>query len=129
MNILLNWTDLDGRRLPDGDRIESAISAPDYPEDDPRRVSVVVRLELGPGLDWWKMVELTTFNRTRMASAEVDGRNPGTECVAQIWPPANGARWLTLWKAKVAGVHTPMYDLTDIGFLKGKVLNLRWIKD
>jgi hypothetical protein len=129
MAVLLNWSDLDGRKLADGDRIESSISTPVYSDDDPRRISVVVRIVLGPGLSWWKQIELASFDRSRMAFAEVDGGHVGAECTGQVWPPSNGVRWVTLWKAKAFGVHTPMYDLTDLGFLKGKFLNLHWIKD
>jgi hypothetical protein len=129
MNILLNWADLDGRRLADGDRIEKDIASPEYSDDDPRRFWLFVRIELGPGVSWWKQAELTDFNRNHLASAEVQDSHSAAECHAQIFPPENGARWLTLWKGKAFGVHTRMYDLTDLGFLKGKLLILRWLKD
>ncbi len=126
---IIHWQDLDGRKLPDGDRIEMALSSPSYGPDDPRRFSVRVRLELGAGINWWKQVELTDFDYNRMAHVEAHDGDRSAECVAQIWPPANGARRLLLAKAKMFGVHTGVYELTDLAFLKGKALTLRWVED
>lgn len=129
MNILLDWSDLDGRRLPDGDRIESTISSPIYSEDDPRRLWLIVRIELGPGIRWWKQVELTDIDRRRLAQAEAQDDTTSDECHANAVPARNPARWMVLWKAKTAGVHTPMYDLTDLDRMAGKYVLLRWTRD
>ena len=125
--IQIDWSALDGRLLEDGDRINLSVATLDLADDDPLRFGIRVVLRLGPGLTWWKMVELTRFDGERLTTAEVHDQHTLAECAAGVTP--GEARKLVLWKAKAFGIHTPMYVLLDLAQFRGKQVMLDWVQD
>jgi hypothetical protein len=97
----ISVSDLDGQTtLPDGDVIRLEQGPSNAGSD---QIEIALQLE---GVSWWKGIQLDniilcqaqdnqTYSASYVSFAEFESRN------------------LNLWKAKLFGVHTPMYTVAD----------------
>jgi hypothetical protein len=113
VDFALDWSDLDGRRLPDGDEITLTTR--------PReRAGALVELETGSQVDWWKAIHLLDIVGNRDALlVKTDGAGqsragPAMGVPVGLAPPERARlRNLTvvLHKPKFLGTDTPIYRL------------------
>jgi hypothetical protein len=123
--IPITWNDLAGghQRLPAGDEILAT------EEDiDPNTTEFV--LELANYLDWWKGVQLLNDTNEEIGFIEVKGKRsspagPITVASSDI----NVGGKIILCKAKMFGLHTGIYALTELACKQGKRVTFRWSAD
>jgi hypothetical protein len=109
------------QRLPE-DRLRLRLS--DNEIDDETEVS----LKLVGAVNWWKGLELKNDGDQQVAFIEASGRS-GTGGPLDYPFDAIEGGWIILWKAKFAGIHTPMYRLAVDDRMLGQKLNFRWTAD
>jgi hypothetical protein len=119
----LDWGDLErSQRLPDRD-----VVSVEYEDIDPGTTEI--QLELAPPLDWWKGIQ--TLNGTNAGIAFTQCEGHGGQAGPDAVPSGDliTGGHLIMWKAKMFGVHTPMYGLGDLEHIQGKRVKFRWIAD
>ncbi|SFR22139.1 hypothetical protein SAMN04488564_10674 [Lentzea waywayandensis] len=120
MTIHIDWSDLEkGNRLRE-DTVTLKVT--DYDEDDITQF----RLRLTGAVNWWKGIEIKNASGQVVTFTEATGPQIGVSEVE--WDAIVGGK-IVLWKAKVFGVHTPMYDLDIDEHIMGKKLAFRWSAD
>jgi hypothetical protein len=112
----ITFDQLDGRRLPNGDRIE--VSVADGP--DPNKITV----SLVSNVTWWKGIQA---NEIVLCQTQ-DSQNTSQ---ADVDIDKVHAKGIQLWKAKTFGVHSNQYDVTNIRAWAqgGKVYSFLWKSD
>lgn len=109
-----------GSTLRDGDRITMELESTGSIDKD----KIGIKFALGPNVSWWKGLQSGDKVICEME------RGVRTTCDTQLWVPRLQRRGLQLWKAKVAGVHTEMYNVTNATALQGgNVYRFTWHKD
>jgi hypothetical protein len=95
----ITFDQLDGRTLPQGDRIEVAVA--DGP--DPNKITIALISQVS----WWKGIQANeivlcqTQDSQNTSQADVD--------IARVHE-----KGIQLWKARGAGIHYNQYDVTNI---------------
>jgi hypothetical protein len=120
--IVFNWQQLaEGRpvRLQDGDLIE--ITTEDFASDRTQ-----VTLSQAPHLDWWKGCALEDGHGHQMGFVEVEGGMKYAEMPALDSQGLTVSGRLVLWKAKLFGVHTPMYASPTTGMAASGCSSIGW---
>ena len=121
--IFIDWADLEtSRRLQDGDvvtAIESDIA--------PGQIEFVI--ELAPHKDWWKGAQLLDNTDVQVGFVETQGFGGVSEVLSSAAVDVVVGGKLILWKAKLFGVHTPLYVIADLERKVGKRITLRWSAD
>lgn len=84
-------------------------------------------LRAAPNITWWKGLEI---HRPGMAALKVFTHNDdrGPQSISIAASALTGAT-LTLAKGKWFGIHTPMYDMQNLGQFRGQTLDFTWIID
>ncbi len=121
--IIIDWGDLlVNRRLQDNDVVTATLS-PNGTDD------TQISLNLARPLTWWKGIQVLNNSDAQMAFVECQGLNG--QAGPAVIPSGDldvGAK-LVLWKAKIFGIHTPMYIIAGLEALRGQNVNLRWQAD
>jgi hypothetical protein len=118
----LDWTDLDGRDLSDGDQITMVDSA--------GTGAHVTMTLLTPGnVTWWKDIEIQDSTGAVIAAAWT--QDATHESLPLSVPNAAGLAGLQLVfkKAAFLGVHTPVYQIPSLLGKEGHTLTFTWRKD
>lgn len=121
--IIIDWGDLlVNRRLQDNDVVTALLQ--------PNNAGVTrISLYLARPLTWWKGIQVLNNTDAEIAFIQCQGRD-GTAGPVEI-PSGDldvGAK-MVLWKAKIFGIHTPMYVIAGLEQLAGQDLQLRWQAD
>jgi hypothetical protein len=121
--IPVSWEELEQtHRLRDGDNIGVIVS-----DIDPGWTEFV--LTKAWWLTWWKGVQVLDSTGAQIGFAEVTGGTNESQVIRvesrYLFPGGN----LVFWKAKLFGVHTPMYRCADIQGLDGKRATFEWYAD
>jgi len=122
--INIDWHDLEvSKRLNDGDVISVSYEA----AEDPNSIELV--LNLAAHKTWWKEVQLVDNTGAEVFRLEVQDVNKadGPRAAPAIDVEVGGS--INLWKAKALGIHTPMYTLSDLEYVRGKRVIFRWSAD
>jgi hypothetical protein len=122
--IFIDWNDVEvSRRLNDGDVVTATET-----DIDPNTTEFV--LELAPHKDWWKGIQCPDNTDAQIGFIEAQGRGGAVSEVLSVRSSdiEVGGK-LILWKAKLFGVHTPMYVLPDLERKEGKRVTFRWSAD
>ena len=102
MTIGINWDQLvNGAQLSDGDRIAVQVKTGVVPPE-----KIQIELQLGSGMTWWKGLEASEIVLCQCQ----DSNNIS---MGQVNYDDFSKRTFTFWKAKLFGVHTPMYHLEN----------------
>lgn len=117
----ITWTDLQGGRLRDGDVITSR----ETPIDGQYTEFVV---ELADWKTWWKGIKLLDATQAQVGLAEVHDGVKVSDAI-RVRSADLPTMSLTLAKAKLAGVHTDMYTLSELQQKAGRRVTLRWTAD
>jgi hypothetical protein len=122
--IPIDWHDLEvSLRLNDGDVVSVTYS----PAADPNTIEI--DLALAAHKTWWKEVQMVDNTGAEVFRLEVhDGSKQAGPAAAQAVDVEVGGS-INLWKAKAFGVHTPMYTLADLEYVRGKRVSFRWSAD
>jgi len=119
---IIDWSSFDSI-LADSDRISASFMGHD-PNADTK-----ITLHAGPGINWWKAVSVWSPSLGDLAEAWTqDGHTSTTITI----PPATlepGNVFLVFKKAKMFGVHTPMYWLARADRLIGNNVDFTWLND
>jgi hypothetical protein len=94
------------------------------PNPNPNEVKVI--MTTSSNITWWKGIELDSISSQKVLATNYTQDN---RHVASISTNSTD-RWqcVELSKAKLFGVHTPMYDLNLLD-LQGKIVHIDWLKD
>ena len=121
--IFIDWGDVEvSKRLNDGDIITVS-----FEDIDPNTSEFI--LELAPHKTWWKGLQLLDNTDGQMDFIEVQDQ---TKLAGPITVPSGDIEvggHVVLWKAKIFGIHTPMYLLAGLERVKGKRDTFRWVAD
>src|SRR4051794_8862646 len=121
--IIIDWGDLlVNRRLYDNDVITATLNANGTDQTQ-------FSLNLARPLTWWKGIQILNNSDAEIAFVQCQGRDG--QAGPQAVPSGDldvGAK-LVLWKAKLFGIHTPMYIIAGLEVLRGQDVNLRWQSD
>jgi hypothetical protein len=121
--IFIDWNDvMTSKRLQDGDVVTA--STTDIASD-----TIELVLELAPHKQWWKGVQLLDNTDGQVGFIEVEGAGGRTDPIAIRADDVEVGGKIILWKAKLFGVHTPMYILADLEQVRGKRVTFRWSAD
>lgn len=106
--------------LPDGDRIALVIEGTDLPSD-----RLLLRLRTQPGM-WFKGVESHAGGIVKLES-----ENGHTTNALSLRASELGSTTIIIVKAKLLGVHTPMYELPGgaLAPLLGRRVIFDWMQD
>ena len=120
-SYLLSPEALDGRLLPDSDKITTRVE-----RGTPGQVQL--RLHAAENVRWWK--EIKMFGRSGNAIGQdytVDDRK-STVVLTFTTADLDGAA-LVFSKAKFLGIHTGIYEVHNLARLDGQLREFEWIRD
>lgn len=124
--IFIDWGDVFvSKRLADGDVVTASDEGPS------NNGTTEFGIELAQHKTWWKGLQVLDNTDGQMAFLEVqDGKKGPVWFVADNRDIEVGGK-VCLWKAKMFGVHTPMYVLAGLEEVrvKGRRILLRWSAD
>ncbi len=118
--IDIKYADIVGTKvLEDGDKIAVQVTENACPES-----SIKIGLRLGPGITWWKGIQLDEI-------VVVQCQDTQNESVSAVGYSEFKHRNLNFWKAKTFGAHTPMYTVVDAkdNMEAGNQYLFEWLKD
>lgn len=124
--IFIDWGDVFvSKRLADGD----VVTASD--EGAAEAGKTEFGMELAPHKTWWKGTQVLDNTDGQIAFLEVQDANKGPSWQAIDNRDIEVGGKIILWKAKMFGVHTPMYALAGLEDerVRGKRILLRWSAD
>lgn len=121
--IFIDWGDIEASwRLQDGDVVMAT-------EEDIDPNTTEFKLVLAPHKNWWKGLQLLDNTDAEIGFIEVHDSIKESDTLSVASSDIRVGGKLILWKAKMFGVHTPMYILADLERKQGKKVTLRWIAD
>lgn len=124
----VSYSQLNGSRLPDGDKVSVAASPP---AAGVKTDKVTVKLVLPKGM-WWKGVLLYDKDKSSAAvGVQGEGGNNGLSKTYTFSHKDLLKKDLVLSKAKGFGVHTNMYRIKDAltRMHPGRTYTIRWVTD
>src|SRR5688500_18392876 len=110
---IIDWADLEvSQRLNDGDVISVK-----FEDIDPNTSEFF--LELLPHKTWWKGLQLRDNTNGEMGFLRVENSKKTDGPITVPSSDIDVGNTVVLWKAKMFGVHTPMYELAGLERIKG----------
>lgn len=108
--------------FPDGDRIflEEEIAR------DPDSLEIV--FSTAPNIRWWKEIQIIDGQNHRIGSLACQDDDHGPKSTSFHRSQVAGAK-LQFHKAKFLGIHTGMYELSDLESRVGSRLSFTWLED
>ncbi|WP_027344260.1 hypothetical protein [Hamadaea tsunoensis] len=90
--------------------------------------SVQVCLHTAVDVTWWKGIEARGWNNGKLQGVYTQNANHGTTCMTFL---LSDVMYVELMKAKLFGVHTDMYRLTNatLNQRSGDTVTFDWIRD
>jgi len=121
--IANDWGDLEKNlRLRDGDVVKAR-----YTDIDPEMVEFV--LELAPWITWWKGLQVVNDSGQQIGMVECQDSNKKSDVISCYAEDLEAGGKLILWKGKMLGIHTAMYEIANLEHVTGKRVRLRWSSD
>lgn len=122
MAIDITWEALQqGSRL-DEDKVKLRLA--DNEVDD----EVEFSLQLVGAVNWWKGLEIKNSGDQQVGFVQASGSRGSGGPMDYEYDAVEGGT-IVLWKAKFAGIHTPMYAVRVDDRILGKKLVFRWTAD
>ena len=90
--------------------------------------SVNIVLEKTPSITWWKALEVYSAQNQLCGRVEMQDATNGPSSMRIQTTDLAGAR-LVIAKAKLFGVHTPMYEIRHLTQFDGQQLHFLWERD
>ena len=121
--IFIDWGDVEqSKRLQDGDVVSATTQGASPGTTD-------FQLNLAPHKTWWKGLQVLDNTNGQIGFLEVQDGNKASQVLSVPSADIQTGGKLVLWKAKMFGVHTPMYVLADLEAKSGKKVVFRWSAD
>jgi hypothetical protein len=121
--IFIDWSDVEqSKRLQDGDVVSATT-------EDATPATTQFELDLAPHKTWWKGLQVLDNTDAQIGFLEVQDDNKMSEVLSVPSADIEVGGKLVLWKAKMFGVHTPMYVLADLEAKAGQKVIFRWSAD